>query len=256
MNPVIQIKHFTISDIINSIGEGWNLFLAMPGVSIAYSSIFAAIGLILLGGIGIMGITPMALPFAGGFMLVGPILLSGFFKIADGHNDNNSSVALADAIFALKHAPPQLWIISLICTMLFLVWITDAATLYAMMIGDSHIPYVFPWEIEWGGKVITFQFWGSIMGAVLAFLIFSISAFSVPLLYQHRANLVGAVSLSIKAVFGNFISSFFWALLLSTITIISILLLPLFIVTLPVLAFASYSLHKKILPLPENTSDK
>ena len=78
VTPVSGNK-FTINDVISSIGDGWIMFWEIPGVSIAYTSIFALSGLILLSGIGMMGLSPMALPFAGGFMLIGPILLSGFF---------------------------------------------------------------------------------------------------------------------------------------------------------------------------------
>ncbi|MCK5666910.1 MAG: hypothetical protein KAI17_25660, partial [Thiotrichaceae bacterium] len=117
-------------------------------------------------------------------------------------------------------------------------------------------PYIFPWLIEFKSNVIAFELWGSIMGSVIAFLIFSISAFSVPLVYQDRANLVRAVSLSIKTVFGNFISSIFWGVFLSIVMIVSILLLPLFIIALPVMAFASYSLFKKVFPLAVDTSNE
>ena len=247
VTPVSGNK-FTINDVISSIGDGWIMFWEIPGVSIAYTSIFALSGLILLSGIGMMGLSPMALPFAGGFMLIGPILLSGFFTIADHYNDDKESVRLSDAVLALKQAPAQLWVISLVCTMLFLIWITDAATLYAIMISDVQPP----WTIEIESNVIAYELWGSLMGSVLAFIIFAISAFSVPLLYQSRTNLVSAVTLSVKTVFGNFINRIIWGILLSVLTIISIIILPLFIVTLPVLAFASYSLYKRIFPMADN----
>ena len=35
----------------------------------------------LLSAITALGFSPMVLPFAGGFMLVGPILLTGFFEL-------------------------------------------------------------------------------------------------------------------------------------------------------------------------------
>jgi len=44
----------------------------MPAASMAFASLFALIGLVVLAAVGEFGISPMALPFAGGFMLVGP----------------------------------------------------------------------------------------------------------------------------------------------------------------------------------------
>jgi len=248
MNQPIHSQKFSISDILKSLGDGWHLFLAIPKISIAYTSIFAVIGLILFGIIGLIGVSPMTLPFAGGFMLIGPVLLSGFFKVADLYHDNKQTVGLSVAVLALKSAPRQLWIVSLVCFLLFLIWITDAAILYVIMIGGEHMPFLLPWGFELKSNVIAFEFWGAVMGSVIAFLIFSVSAFSVPLLYQSRVNLVSAVTLSIKTVFGNFISSIAWGICLSALMIVSILILPLFIVALPVLAFASYSLYSTVFP--------
>lgn len=247
MSKLTQGNKFTVNDIRDSLSDGWNLFRMAPGASIAYALIFAVIGFFLLAGIGIMGVSPMALPFAGGFMLVGPILLSGFFSIFDRAKSNKPVSAVA-AVSAIKNVPMQLWTISLICTMLFLIWITDAVVLYAFMVGTKHMPYSLPWIIELSRNVLIFEFVGSIMGSILAFFIFSISVFAVPLLYQNRTNLVTAIALSVRAVFRSIISSIIWGFLLSVIMVSSILLLPLFIITFPVLAFTSYSLYYKVFP--------
>lgn len=223
------------------------MFKSNISVSIAYSSIFAIIGLVLLAAIGWIGASPLALPVAGGFMLIGPILLSGFFRIIDKHNDNEAS-SVSDALLALIRAPSQLWIIALICTMLFLVWVTDAATLYAFMVGSQNLPYALPSLIKVSKSVIAFELWASVMGSVIAFIILSVSAFSVPLIYQNRCNLVSAISLSVKTVVGNFRASIVWGITLSILMILSILIMPLFVITLPVLAFASYELYRRVFP--------
>lgn len=245
MTDQLKGNGFTKTDIQQSLKVGWILFKANMSVSIAYSSVFACVGLALLGTIGWMGASPLALPIAGGFMLVGPILLSGFFTIADKYH-NKQTPSLTDAFLALTRAPSQLWIIALICSMLFLVWITDAATLYAFMIGGENLPYTLPALIDFSKSVIAFEFWASMMGSVIAFIILSVSAFSVPLLYQNRCNLVSAISLSVKTVVGNFFASLLWGITLSFLMIISILIMPLFVITLPVLAFASYELYRRV----------
>jgi uncharacterized membrane protein len=86
------------------------------------------------------------------------------------------------------------------------------------------------------------------MGTALAFAIYAVSAFSVPLLFDRRANLIGAVSASVRAVFGNFVVALAWALVLAVAMIGSILLLPLFIIVLPWLSYASYALYREFYP--------
>ncbi len=243
LNP----KIFSVKDISDALKTGWRTFLSVPGASMAYASLFALIGLVLLAAVGGFGMSPMALPFAAGFMLVGPALLTGFFRLAAMHAEH-ARPRLLDAFAAFARAPGGLWMVALVCAFLFLVWITDAGVLYVMMVGAEHLPYELPWLINLQDHVIAFELWGMLMGSVLAFVILAISAFSVPLLHEGRANLVQAIHASVRAVLRNFIQSISWGLLLTGVTLFSILLLPLLIVTLPLLAYASFALYQQVFP--------
>jgi uncharacterized membrane protein len=90
--------------------------------------------------------------------------------------------------------------------------------------------------------------WSSLSGAVVAFLLFAISAFAAPLLCERRVGLVEAVVTSVYVVFGNFFTTMVWAVLLSATVIGSILLLPLLLLTLPWLAYTSRALYRAALP--------
>jgi uncharacterized membrane protein len=61
--------------------------------------------------------------------------------------------------------------------------------------------------------------------------------------------LVQSVVLSVRVVFGNFGITIFWAFLLSTVVIASVLFLPVLPLTLPWLAYASRSLYRQALPI-------
>jgi len=242
-------RKFSSADIADALMMGWRTFRAMPAASMAFASLFALIGLVLLGALGGFGISPMALPFAGGFMLVGPALLTGFFRLAvilaEGRKPR-----VFDAFAAFVHAPAGLWLVALLCSFLFLIWITDAAILYTVMIGGDR--HDLAWLINLQGQVVAFELWGMLMGSVLAFIILAISAFSVPLLHERRANLVAAINASVRAVFANLLTCIAWGLVLTGATVFSILLLPLLTVVLPVLAYASFGLYRRVFPLLEN----
>ena len=184
-------QKFSTADITDALVVGWRSFRAMPAASMAFASLFALIGLVLLAALGGFGISPMVLPFAGGFMLVGPALLTGFFRLAVIHA-NGGKPRLFDAFAAFVHAPAGLWLVALLCAFLFLIWITDEAILYTVMIGGDH--HDLAWLINLQGRAVAFELWGMLMGSVLAFIILAVSAFSVPLLHEHRASLVQAVT--------------------------------------------------------------
>lgn len=235
------------ADIADAMVTGWRTFRAVPMASMAFAALFALIGLLVLVAVGAFGVAPMALPIASGFMLVGPALLTGFFRLAVIHAAGRRP-RLMDAFTAFAGAPAGLWLVALLCAFLFLIWITDAAVLYTVMIGAEHLPYEMSWLLRLQQQVVAFELWAALMGSVLAFIILAISAFSVPLLHERRAGLVAAVHASVRAVFGNFAICIAWGLVLTGATLLSILLLPLLTVVLPVLAYASFALYRKVFP--------
>jgi uncharacterized membrane protein len=244
-------QRFSTADISDALVTGWHTFRSIPAASIAFAAVFALIGALVLVAVGAFGISPMALPVTGGFMLVGPALLTGFFRLAVIHAAGHRP-RLMDAFAAFAHAPAGLWLVALLCAFLFLIWITDAAVLYAVMIGAEHLAYDLSWVTRLQHRVVAFELWGALMGSVLAFAILAISAFSVPLLHERRAGLVAAVHASARAVFGNFLTCIAWGLVLSGATLLSILLLPLLTLVLPVLAYASFALYRRVFPVAGN----
>jgi len=245
-NPITP-RRLVLADIVAAIRDGLATARPLRGVSLAYAAVFVALGLLLLGGVGAVGLSPLALPFAGGFMLVGPILLTGFFELLQRHEEGLPT-RVADAFRAFARAPAALWSLALVCAFLFLIWITDAGILYSFTIGDTNLGYDLAWLAESGGRVLAFELWGALMGSVLAYMIFVVSAFSVPLIYEERAGLVEAISASARAVLGNFVVCLAWGLVLGSVILLSIVLLPALLWTLPVMSYASFHLYRRAFP--------
>lgn len=240
----LSSNRLSLADIGRAIRNGLALRRDLPTVSLAYAAVFTLFGLVLLTAIIAFGLSPMVLPFAGGFMLLGPILLTGYFEIARLH-EQGARPGLADAFAAFRRAPTALWMVAVVCALLFLIWITDAGILYSFTIGGIPVSY----DIAWLRDVLAFELWGGLMGSVLAYMIFTVSAFSVPLIYEGRAGLVKAVSSSARTVLGNFLICLCWGLLLGTVIMASILLLPLLLFTLPVMSYASFFVYRTAFPL-------
>jgi len=239
------IQPFSLATLKQALAEGWRVANATRVVSIVYSLIFVLGGVLIIGSLLAQGLTPFVLAAAGAFMLIGPAILAGFFGIA--HAFEGGQPVTPGAILAgFRNAGGALWALSLVCGLLFMIFVTDAAILYAYMVGGAPI-----WLVDLlpaALNVVKFVKWAGVSGLVVAFLLFCISAFSVPLLCERRIGLVGAVVTSVRVVFGNFPVALFWAFLLSTVTIGSVLFLPLLPLTLPWLAYASRALYRQVLP--------
>ena len=241
------IQPFSLATLKNALAEGWRVANATRAVSIIYSLIFVLGGVLILGGLLANGLTPFVIAAAGGFMLIGPVILAGFFGIAQAF-EAGQPVTPGAITAGFGNAARTLWALALVCGLLFMIFVTDAAILYAYMIGG--VPVWLVDLIPAAANVFGFIKWAAVSGLVVAFLLFTVSSFSVPLLCERRSSLVGAIVTSVRVVFGNFPLAILWAFLLSTVTIASVLLLPLLPLTLPWLAYASRALYRQVLPMP------
>lgn len=241
----------TLVDIGASVRFGLDQFRSIPLLSVAFSALFVAIGLLMYSALEFGQIAPMSLSLAGGFMLVGPILLAGFFSVSDKLRLGRHAT-FGDIWDGFRRMPRGGWVVSFVCGLLFLIWVTDAGILYGFMVGREPFGFLRLLRIE--GVVVNYAGYSAIMGGILAFILFSVSAFSIPLIYDGRAQLVSGVVASVRAVFGRFGVMMCWALLLSGVIIVSTLLLPLLLLTLPVMAYASRELYFRTFP-PEAGAD-
>ena len=243
--PPLKPAALRFADIGASLSSGWRQFSAMPGLSMAYAALFVVLGAILFVVLESLSQSPISLSFAGGFMLVGPTLLAGFFALSDRLRAQQKPVA-ADIWKGFRQMPRGGWVVSFVCALLLLIWITDASTLYGFMVGRE--PTQLAQLLQADAALQRFVFFSSIAGAVLAFILFAVSAFSIPLIYDRRADLVLGVVASVRAVFSRFGVIMTWACLLATVTITSAIILPLLLVTLPVMAYASRELYFRVYP--------
>lgn len=246
-NSGLHPKKLEISDISAAIRSGWDTYNKTLLPSMAYASVSAVIGLLLLYNVGSFGFSPMSLPFAGGFMLIAPAMLTGFFQLAL-MTSTGEKTGVSTPFVAFLRTPLQTWMIAFFCAFIFLIWITDAGVLYSFIIGGVHIPYELPWLLKADENIVSFWFWGALMGSVLAFIIFCVSAFSVPILFEGRGTLVQAVHASVRAVFKNFVTAMLWAALLTLSILMAIIFLPLLLLVLPVMAYASFALYLTAFP--------
>ena len=249
MPPSLDPRRVSVATVFAALAGGWRAFRRFPASAAGFAAVFALIGVAIFLLLLRFGLAPMMLPLAGGFLLVGPAVLAGFFALrraaAAGRRPGP-----ADVLAGFRQAPRGLWVLAGVCGLLFLIWVSDAATVYSFMIGAGDTP---AGEGGQAGRVLRFHLWTSLMGAVLAGIVFCVTAFAVPLLFDGRASLVQAVSASVRAVFTSPGALLVWALLLAGAVIATIHFPPLLMLSLPCLAFASDLLYLEVFPPDRET---
>ncbi|TAH42754.1 MAG: DUF2189 domain-containing protein [Betaproteobacteria bacterium] len=247
LDPTADLRPTRVGlrDIAASLREGHAMFRATAPLSVACAAIFAATGAILFLVLELLSIAPLSVSLAGGFVLFGPALLAGFFAVADRHAGGHRPT-FGDVWRGFRALPRGGWVVSFVCALLLLIWLTDAGTLYGFMVGQA--PQGFGELARADATVMNFLAFSSLMGAGLAFILFCVSAFSIPLIHDRRANLVSGVVASVRAVFGRFPVMICWALLLAIVMLLSAWLLPLLLYALPMMAYTSRAFYRRVFP--------
>ena len=134
----MQIVPPGISSLRQALAEGWAMANATRGVSIAYAAVFTLAGLAIVGTLLALGLTPFVVAAAGAFMLVGPSILAGFFGIARSH-EAGERPGFGSVAGGFAAAAPAVWVLALVCALLFMIFVTDAAILYSYMVGVTPV---------------------------------------------------------------------------------------------------------------------
>lgn len=246
MSSPLRLNRLRFSNLRTGIAEGWQLANATRAASFGYAFIFTALGALIIAALLVLGLTPFIVAAAGAFMLIGPALLAGFFGIALAH-EAGERVGVGAIVNGFRRAALSVWVLALVCALLFMIFITDAAILYSYLIGAA--PVWLSMLLPAQSGVLSFVLWATVSGLVVAIMLFTVAAFSVPLLCERRAGMVNAVAMSVRIVFSNFVVAMSWGLFLSAVIVTSILLLPALPLTLPWLAFASRSVYRQVIPV-------
>lgn len=238
-----QPQHIRPDQVFAALTGGYRTFLQAAPLSLAYAAIFAVLGLVLVSLLSSAGLAPMGLPLVGGFMLVAPALLAGFFGISAAQRAGRKP-AWRDVANGFRSSPRALWGLLAVCLFLFVIWMTDAGILYSFMLGRSYSGWTMLFPLS--GELLQFHAGAVVAGSLFALIVFCITAYAVPLLIERRANLVVAVSSSVRAIFASLPANLVWAMILACSTIVAIVVPLLLTVVLPIVAFATECLYRTV----------
>ncbi|NMG43968.1 DUF2189 domain-containing protein [Aromatoleum toluvorans] len=238
-------RHVRPGQVVAAVSSGLRVFVQTAPLSLTYAGGFAVLGVGFISLLVTVGLAPMALPLVGGFLIVAPALLTGFFAMSAAQRRGRKPT-WRDVGGGFLQSPPSLWGLVLVCLFLFVIWMTDAGILYSFMLGRSYSGWrmLFPFSVE----LLRFHLGAVLAGGLFAVIAFSITAYAVPLLIERRANLVVAVSASVRAIFRSIPANLTWSCLLASTIIASIAVPLLLTVTLPIAAFATEALYRTVFP--------
>lgn len=215
---------------------GWWDLRRAPVQSITYGAILVLCSYLMAYLAIIFGNLVVLLALLSGFIFVGPVLAMAFYDISFqlqrgrkptlGHSLRESWRHLGNAM-----------IFAIMLLIVFMVWARAASM--------THI--FFPMQVRPDiTQLALFLGIGSIVGSLFAGFIFCVSAFSLPMIIDRKADMVTAVVTSFNAVLRNKSAMLVWALLI--VAAVAIGVVTAFIglaITLPLIGHATWHAYQE-----------
>lgn len=211
--------------------KGWEDLRRAPRLSLAYGAAIAALSYAIAFGTWRFGNLGLYVGLLTGFVLLGPVLAVGLYSTSC-QLEQGLTPHLGYCLRDERRSLSPLLIFGFVLLVIFLLWGRSA----------SMVHIFFPMESDYRWQDLAlFLGVGSAISAVFSLLIFTFSAFSLPMIMDRRVDAVTAALTSINAVLRNKPAMLVWIVLIMTAMAVSVLTMFLaLIVLLPVLGHAAW----------------
>ena len=246
-----QINTLTLGDVFASLNEGWRDFLRAPTTGVFFGAFYAAGGLMIWAALRYFHQTWMIFPIAIGFPLVGPFVAAGLYETSR-RLSSGQPVTWAGVLGSVwRQRERELGWMAFVVLFVFWIWMYQIRLLTAIFLGFQSMS-----SMEAFLRVLTttadgalYLAVGTVVGAVLAMVLYSTTVISIPLLMEREYDFVTAIVTSIRTVLANPVPMIAFGIIVTVLSIIA--MIPLFlglIVVLPVLGHTTWHLYKRAIP--------
>lgn len=245
--PVVRAA--TFEDIRIALAQGWQDFRSAPAYGLFFGAIYALGGLLIVSTVALFGVSYLAYPLAAGFVLIGPFIAAGLYEVSRRLESGEPLHwrGVFGVIFA-QSGREFAWM-AFVSIFAFIVWMYQVRLLLALFLGfqsfasfGAFIDVVFT-----TGDGLAFLAVGHVVGAVMAAIVFSLTAVSFPLLLDRDFDFITAMIVSVQAVVKSPLVMLGWAF--AIVVIVAAASAPFFLglfVALPILGHATWRLYRRI----------
>jgi len=236
------------------LNAGWGDLRRAGPISLLYGLACSLAGGVLTAVIWALDWLYLVLPLMAGFMFMGPLLAVGIYYVSRELEAGNKP-RLYESMMAWRSNPQQLALMGLALMLFMLAWIRIAQIIFALFFAENpprpEVEFIV--DVFLSAESIPFLTVGSIVGGVLAAIVFSISAISIPLLVDKPANVLTAIATSVAAVRENFWTMALWAWLIVLFIGAGIATFYVgLIVTMPLIGHATWHAYKDLVVWDED----
>lgn len=213
-----QVREIGTENVWRWLAAGWNDIRKAPAQSLFYGVALALASFLLVGAVLGSGMYFLLPQLLAAFFLVAPLLGIGLYYISR-QLEEGKNPSFLQSLVAFRYNSFNLFNMGLVLVVALIAWVTLAHLIVALTLTgitpatwQGFISTLFgTWE---GARLIVI---GVFSGAIIAFLVYGISAVAVPMLMDRSCNVFDAIQTSWSAVWHNRIPMLLWASILLAI---------------------------------------
>lgn len=245
------IVKVSFGDLGASLGAGLRDFLGAPIYGLFFGAVFALGGLGSIALLTAYGQVWMILPIAIGFPLIGPFAAAGLYEISRRREAGLPLSWKSVLITVFNQRERETSWMAFVVLFIFWVWVYLIRILLALFLGFK-LPSSFSAFLEvvvGTPEGLMFLAVGTVVGGVLALLLFSLTIVSMPMLLDTDKDFVTAMITSMKVVTTSPVVMLFWGIMITLLAFLA--MAPYFVGLLfvfPILGHATWHLYRRALP--------
>ncbi|MGC9368738.1 MAG: DUF2189 domain-containing protein [Paracoccaceae bacterium] len=250
-SPRPEIARLHFNDLTGALADGWRDFRRAPVFGLFFSAVYVlgGLALVLLGA----GTVAWTLVVSLGFPLVAPFAAVGLYEVSRRLERGQPLVWGEILGVVVREKDRQIPWMGAIIVIYFLFWTFLAHMIFALFMGLSVMTNISSsLDVFLTPNGLTMIAVELVVGGVFAFVLYSLTVVSLPLLLDKEIDFVSAMLISFRTVQENFVVMLVWAFVIATLAFWS--MVPLFLgllVVLPVLGHATWHLYRRALISPE-----
>lgn len=246
--PEIRIRTIRTRAPLEWLAAGWRDLWAAPRIGLAYGVTFAILACAMAVGLQQFGKQSLILALGGGFLLIGPLVAVGLYETSR-RLEAGEPVTLTAVLKAGNRAPFQLACFGMILALAYALWLQLAFMLFTLFMGSRELPTAseFVPQLLFTSHGFGLLVVGTTVGGVIAGLVFTVSAISVPLMMTRQIDVVSAMAASAEAVVLNLKPMALWAALVASIVMLGISTLCVgLVIAFPLIGHASWHAFRSL----------
>jgi len=202
--PMPGINRLSLSAPFRWLRLGWQDMRKAPGPSLAYGLFLVVFSYVITYLVLYTGDYIMLFSLVTGFVLLGPALAFGLYEISRQLQEGRTP-RLSQCLKECGRNLTNELVFALVLVVILLVWARAASMVHVFF------PAYGQPTVE---ELVSFLTVGTLVGSGFAVLVFSVSAFSLPMMMDRDVDVIMSVLTSMRAVFTNKGPMLVWGLII------------------------------------------